>query len=1578
LTVEVRRRLVGLLDYVEQVVRLDERVAFRLSEYQLSDGSTFAITKSDTENLPGVRHDIRDDEGGQVWLEVERLARKEPPRPPDELAEWIVLSPNPEKVPEARPYRLVTVDAARRDEALAKAEVRPDDVRAAPRKSGEPENAPPRFDLTLRLEDRSDIAKAIDEWIAGPWTHWAAEEVPRRRTIKLYQQMYKVFQLLEVGAAESSIELMWGIGSASWQKDSKLLDRPLLERRVEIELDDAHGGLIRVRPTAADPLFDLKPYEELGCSGLASLSDLIRREVKLASESEGISPFARETFEPILCAAGARLDPDAAYVALLESPAKRNPEQLTFTDNWVLFARPRSQHVVLQDIDRLRRNAEDEETSIGGVAERLVTAPSQTVGADGWLPLSTVIGGSTAGEAAAEPEISFGDVFFPKPFNSDQVEIIRRISGADGLVVQGPPGTGKTHTIANLICHAMATGQRVLVVSRSESALAVLKEQLPEEVRPLAIAVLSNERQGLRQVENAIREIQTVTEGTSPQKRLAAINKIEKEIQELRQRVQAIDRDLESFAEAHLSKVGPRAETPADLAKRIVSEGDAHRWFVDRPARFASESGIADLDVLAASEARRRIGDLIDHLGVVLPSPADLPDADAVAKWHEDLVAAAQHGDAARSGPARSLHVAQEDAYKALALAGTLDDVARVAHVIGGASWAAPLWKSSVAGESDALCQALRDRLREIDETDEERAKLLKRAVDLPAGILDSEDATAAIGRAASGQRMWPLVAVGKGNAKGLVGAVRLDGSPPKDGDAEGWKHVAAVLANAMRQRETHARWDAFARSAGIPDGGQRRTPIEFSRGMLAACDAARAQSQLLSSIVAKAFNLDALASNPSLCAALAAQIRAAASAARLAAVDKERRWVRSLFENKGDRTSALVLQLLDDVIGSGDVQAGKVAGLWRSVLRRLEELKARVRDFEEVEAFAAKLSAAGARAWAKRVIAEKPGPDGDPVLPASWRDAWDHAAADAHLSRIDQRVRLAKLAAERQEADNRGQKLFGELVRERTFYELNRRLSPFVKAALVTFVSALLKIPKSKDAKSGPAARRAAREAMAKCYDAVPCWIMPTWRVAEHLPPEINALELVIIDEASQSDVTELPALLRGKKIIVVGDDRQVSPTAPFVTQQKIAQLRHHFLGGQPFNTLLEPGESIYNLMRAVFPNQRLMLKEHFRCVEPIIRFSMEFYPEKMLPLRIPAANERIDPPLLDIYLPHGSRARHRKVNEAEADDRQRDRVAHCACRHAEAHDRGHLPDRRGAGKPDPRQALASGWRGSDAAPRDLVRRQRDVPGHSAGHRVPLHGRRPGAQSRSDNAAVRAALQRRGVPRPRSRRAGPVREKGGAEPGRSESAPDRALREPHAAGEGHVRRAGRLRVHLRARRDEPAAGARLPRAKPSRLGRIPHRHRRGGRERSAPRRRVRRRSIPRARTMAPGHVPPARARKGRLAFLALLRVQLLPRHGSRREGLARHTFADGYPAGHRRRWRSRVALHRASRRVAGSAGRSGRGGDRGARCARSTGFAPDRRTRLRHRRRRQGGPVVLGRDAPTLYHNGGRQQRSG
>jgi superfamily I DNA and/or RNA helicase len=65
----------------------------------------------------------------------------------------------------------------------------------------------------------------------------------------------------------------------------------------------------------------------------------------------------------------------------------------------------------------------------------------------------------------------------------------------------------------------------------------------------------------------------------------------------------------------------------------------------------------------------------------------------------------------------------------------------------------------------------------------------------------------------------------------------------------------------------------------------------------------------------------------------------------------------------------------------------------------------------------------------------------------------------------------------------------------------------------------------------------------------------MPTWRVSQFMPAELGSFDLVIIDEASQSDLTALPALLRGKKLLVVGDSKQVSPSEAFVAEHRMQQ---------------------------------------------------------------------------------------------------------------------------------------------------------------------------------------------------------------------------------------------------------------------------------------------------------------------------------------------------------------------------------------------------------------------------------------
>ena len=208
---------------------------------------------------------------------------------------------------------------------------------------------------------------------------------------------------------------------------------------------------------------------------------------------------------------------------------------------------------------------------------------------------------------------------------------------------------------------------------------------------------------GLRQIESAIREIQSVVEGTQPQNRRATIARLEKELDGLRKRIGEIDQELDAIASAHLTKIGPRGETPAELAQRVVAEREAFQWFVDRPLRFVSETSLEDRDIAALFEARIRCGELIDHLEADLPSPLDLPDADTIARWHDDLIAAAEHGQAAGQGPVRALRISAENAVKAQALAQTLDDLVRAHQAAMSARWIEPFRRAVIKGDPNRV-----------------------------------------------------------------------------------------------------------------------------------------------------------------------------------------------------------------------------------------------------------------------------------------------------------------------------------------------------------------------------------------------------------------------------------------------------------------------------------------------------------------------------------------------------------------------------------------------------------------------------------------------------------------------------------------------------------------------------------------------------------------------------------------------------------------------------------------------------------------------------------------------------------
>jgi len=347
---------------------------------------------------------------------------------------------------------------------------------------------------------------------------------------------------------------------------------------------------------------------------------------------------------------------------------------------------------------------------------------------------------------------------------------------------------------------------------------------------------------------------------------------------------------------------------------------------------------------------------------------------------------------------------------------------------------------------------------------------------------------------------------------------------------------------------------------------------------------------------------------------------------------------------------------IIDDIklflskkVGMPTVSSNEIAERWRNLIAELRRLNDLLPGIKLAKAVAASVESCGAPNWSRALLTEPVRSSEDPWTPGYWRESWMWARQDQYLRQIDGREQIQSLSKQRQQCEKDLSKTYDKLIQHKTYLGLKKNITEKVESALVMFSAAIRKIGKGTGVRAHRY-RRDAQDAMEKSYSAVPCWIMPSWRVSESLPAIVGSFDLVIIDEASQSDIVALPAMLRGKKVLIVGDDKQVSPTGAFIEERKLLQLRHNYLQNQPFGPLLLPGGSLYELGNAIFPGQRIMLKEHFRCVEPIIRFSMQFYSEPIISLRIPKASERLDPPLIDVHVSYGRKDR-RQINLAEAE---------------------------------------------------------------------------------------------------------------------------------------------------------------------------------------------------------------------------------------------------------------------------------------------------------------------------------------
>ena len=239
------------------------------------------------------------------------------------------------------------------------------------------------------------------------------------------------------------------------------------------------------------------------------------------------------------------------------------------------------------------------------------------------------------------------------------------------------------------------------------------------------------------------------------------------------------------------------------------------------------------------------------------------------------------------------------------------------------------------------------------------------------------------------------------------------------------------------------------------------------------------------------------------------------------------------------------------------------------------------------------------------------------------------------HLSAVFERDLYRELERTESALLRATKELIGLHVKER-FWESSRQL-PAVSVLANQFLEQLRA---GQGSGRGHQARhwKLAREILAQDRTLVlafPLWIMTTGMVAELLPPSFGLFDLVAIDEASKSEVYELPALLRGDRVLVIGDNKQVSPNDHGIHDrrlQELARLREGITPHRAMQCAFEPGRSVFDVFHGLHVNTPAvrMLREHFRCTQDIIRFCNDaFYRGELEPLRVSRRGERMVPPI-------------------------------------------------------------------------------------------------------------------------------------------------------------------------------------------------------------------------------------------------------------------------------------------------------------------------------------------------------------
>lgn len=1085
-----------------------------------------------------------------------------------------------------------------------------------------------------KFEDLPDRGIAFSVWKLKR-AQWRDRELPAREVAKVWDKIFSLHN--ELNRDGESWELMLGDGHFSYVNSQLNAYHPVVLRKVELRFNPATKEFI-ISDSDTKPEFYSPVFASDEFAGLAI------KKWQHSLEFEDLHPLDQENldywFEGL---AGSMLGGSFQKGMPVESSKTpligRSP---------VLFLRPRATgrnqfiHEILAHIPEAD------------------SFPSSLLSIVGITPTPISLDDSEGVSDAYANE--HDDVLLTKPANAEQVAILRKLSKQDGVLVQGPPGTGKTHTIANLISSFLADGKSVLVTSHTTKALRVVRSQVSEQLRSLCVSVLDSDAQSRLERELAIRELASRL-SDNPEQYIDEAERLKKLRRELLLEIKSSRIDLLKAVEGEYISIvcGGRDVSPSNAAKEVAAGVGIHDW-IPGPIDLSSPMPLTEAEVRILLQSSKVLTQLDEaELQEEIPEIFHLPSEQEFAQDIDE------YNELKDSELGYRIDLWTSNSSGGVALDEIVQDLNQLIQYLKQLQ--DEPWKLAVIqagmekGQAYQIWGLLCDNILELRKFSEQSAKAIFEYG--PEIVKDSmlDEQLRVVQEIESylktNSKISWLTLTFKSKWNEYIEQWRVNGKAPQNSD-----HFIAIrqlIELKIERNKVAERWNRVMPPLGVSSLFEVNiSPEEYAFQYVTQIQTSLNWHEsnwlkLENSLVGQGLNwLALLGEAPPATTAhhLAERLRHTVekNLPRVVIAEMRRRRLAQITSQL-----ASIENLLQGCIGQrkteSQVTEALISGvksrsklIYAQAIERLRSLDGLKPIYKDRCNFLNRLKPS-APVWVEMITNHQDLGvieinSIEPSKAWSWLQLNQELNSRSSLSLEVIQEKIKQLSQQLQDTTV-------TLVENLAWSGLLKKVTEDQRQSLLGWAATMKRIGGGKS-KLVQGFMRQARGEMERARAAVPVWIMPFSQVTSSFHPIRDKFDVIIVDEASQEDVLGLVPFYMAKKVIVVGDDEQVTPLDVGGLQQPVQNLIGQWLSDMPSPMLFDMKSSVYDRSQIAFGSV-IRLKEHFRCVPEIIQFSNALsYDFTIKPLRESASS--LLKPAMVAHRVEGSVEN--KVNLAEAEE--------------------------------------------------------------------------------------------------------------------------------------------------------------------------------------------------------------------------------------------------------------------------------------------------------------------------------------